>query len=94
MNAIKISTNEGFEWKGRTIQSTEEITELFRVAGFASDPSFDYLLQYRFNFLGQEPLQLRLVDQPDIATALDINLELILSDDRVFLFEGLKFRVR
>lgn len=94
LKAIKISTNQGFEWKGRTIESKEEITDLFRVAGFASDPSFDYLLQYRFNFLGQEPLQIRLIDQPDIATAMDINLELTLSDDRMFLFEGLKFKVR
>jgi hypothetical protein len=94
LKAIKVSTNAGFEWKGRVIESTEDITDLFRVAGFASDPSFAYLLQNRFNFLGQEPLKIRLIDQPDTATAMDINLELTLSDGRKFLFERLKFRVR
>lgn len=93
LKAIKISSNTALEWKGQAIASGEEITELFRVAGFGSDTSFEYLIRYRFNFLEAMPLDIRIKDQPERATALDITVELNLSDDRVFKFEGLRFRV-
>jgi len=93
VKAITINNNSAFVWNGQDFAAGEEITNLFRVAGFASDPSFDYLLQNRFKFLGQEPLDVRLIEQPEVITSMDINLELILSDDRVFRFEGLRFRV-
>ncbi|GHB27027.1 hypothetical protein GCM10008106_04700 [Mongoliitalea lutea] len=93
VKAITINSNTAFEWNGQDFAVGEEITNLFRVAGFASDPSFDYLRQYRFNFLGQEPLEIRLIEHPEGSTSMDINLELTLSDDRVFRFEGLGFRV-
>lgn len=93
LKAININSNAAFEWRGRSIKPSEEITDLFQVAGFASDPSFAFLIQYQFNFLGQVPLDIRLIDQPDAETAMDITLELTLSDDRVFRFEGLIFTV-
>lgn len=93
VKAITINSNTAFVWNGQNFAVGEEITNLFRVAGFTSDPSFDYLLQYRFNFLGQEPLYIRLIEHPEGITSMDINLELTLSDDRVFRFEGLGFRV-
>ena len=93
VKAITINSNSAFVWNGQDFAVGEEITNLFRVAGFASDPSFDFLLQYRFNFLGQEPLDIRLIEHPEVITSMDINLELTLSDDRVFRFDGLEFRV-
>lgn len=93
LKAITITSNSAFVWNGQDFAAGEEITNLFRVAGFASDPSFDYLLQYRFNFLGQVPLDIRLIEHPEVSTSMDINLELTLSDDRLFRFEGLRFRV-
>lgn len=93
LTAIKITSNTTLDWNGLAIDSGEEITELFRVAGFGSDTSFESLIRYRFNFLGQIPLDIRLINQPDVETAMDINLELTLSDDRVFRFEGLRFSV-
>lgn len=93
LKGISITSNTSFTWNGDDFATDEEITKLFRVAGFASDPSFDFLLQYRFNFLGQEPLDIRLIEHPEVITSMDINLELTLSDDRVFRFDGLEFRV-
>lgn len=93
LKAIKISSNTALEWKDQAIASGDEITELFRVAGFGSDTSFESLIRYRFNFLEAMPLDIRLKEQPERATAFDITLELTLSDDRVFMFENLRFIV-
>ncbi|RZS96918.1 hypothetical protein [Cecembia calidifontis] len=90
---IKLITNQSLSWKGMKFQTGEEVTELFRVAGFQSDPSFEFLYQYRFNFLGYESLLIRVKDFPLEETDFDVTLSLTLSDDRDFVFEDLKFRV-
>ncbi len=94
LKSIKFISNTAFFWNGRMIRETEEITDLFRVAGFGSDTSFESLIRYRFNFLEQIPLDIRIKEQPSEETGLDINLKITLSDDREFVFEGLRFRVK
>ncbi|MGY6520617.1 MAG: hypothetical protein ACXIUD_02750 [Mongoliitalea sp.] len=93
LKAIKILSNSALEWKDQAISSGEEITELFRVAGFGSDTSFESLIRYRFNFLEAMPLDIRLKEQPEKETTFDITLELTLSDNRIFKFEDLRFIV-
>jgi hypothetical protein len=90
---IKVINNQSFSWHGQEFITGEEVTELFRLAGFQLDPSFEFLYQYRFNFLGQEPLLIRVKDQPLEKTRFDVTIRLTLSDDREFAFEDLRFSV-
>ena len=88
---IKFISNHSFNWNGNEFANGEDITDLFRVAGFQIDPSFENLFRNKFNFLGQEPLALRIKDQALQETEFDLNLKLTLSDGREFVFEDLKF---